>query len=144
MPRLFEQARRRVLVVDDDPAIVELVTTRLDLAGYKTFVARDGFQALTMMAEAKPGAMVLDINMPRLDGFGVLRQMKLTNAADRVATMVLTARNRPDDVRAALLLGVRDYLAKPFKDDVLLRRVERLFLQRPARVPANPWDSVAI
>lgn len=139
----FEAARRRVLVVDDEPSVLELITTRLDIAGYETFYARDGYEAVARLSELRPAALILDINMPRLDGFGVLRQMKQTDAASRIATMVLTARNQPDDVRQAILLGARDFLAKPFNDQQLLTRVARLFLPpRPARrpVPSNTND----
>jgi two-component system OmpR family response regulator len=135
MPSFNESAPKRILVVDDDPAIVELITTRLDLAGYRSFYARDGHQAMTRLCELRPAAMILDINMPRLDGFGVLKLMRQRDLIGRVPTMVLTARNQPDDVREAVALGARDFLAKPFKDDQLLSRVARLL--RPPRAPAG-------
>jgi two-component system OmpR family response regulator len=122
----LEPVKHRILLVEDDPMVLELLQTRLEIAGYQTFLARDGVQALNVMAEVKPVAMVLDINMPRLDGFGVLNKMRESGAIARVSTMVLTARNKPDDVRQAIALGARDYLAKPFKDEVLLARVARL------------------
>lgn len=126
-----EIARARILVVDDEPMMIELITTRLELAGYRTFVARDGFQALSMITDVRPTAMLLDINMPRLDGFGVLRHLKQLGQLAILPTMVLTARNQADDVHAAIKLGARDYLAKPFKNELLLARVGRL-IRRPA------------
>lgn len=130
-----EPQRRRILVVEDDPMIRELITTRLELGGYQTFVASDGFQGLTSLAEVRPAAMILDINMPRLDGFGVLKRMRALGVA--VPTIVLTARNQPDDVRAAISLGARDFLAKPFRDEQLLARVARL-LRKPTAAPQPP------
>ena len=130
MPALGENAERRILVVDDDPFVLELILTRLTLAGYRTFSARDGQEAVERMADIRPEAMVLDINMPRLDGFGVLRHMAASGQSQRVATMVLTARNQPQDVQTAISLGARDYLSKPFRDDQLLARIARLLRKR--------------
>ena len=141
-----ERQRTRILVVEDDPMIRELIVTRLELAGYQTFTAGDGFQGLTSLAEVRPAAMILDINMPRLDGFGVLRKMRETGAIARTPTMVLTARNQPDDVRTAISLGARDFLAKPFRDDQLLARVARLLrkVSAPAATPQPPTSSSTI
>ena len=129
-------ARTRILVVEDDPVIVDLITTRLDLAGYDTYFARDGFEGLTRLHELRPAALVLDLNMPRLDGFGMLRKMPLEGL--HTPTMVLTARNQPDDVKLAIALGARDFLAKPFKEEQLLQRVGRLLRKAPARPAAQP------
>ena len=97
--------RTRVLVVEDDQIILDLITTRLDIAGYDTYFARDGFEGLKRLHELRPSALVLDLNMPRLDGFGLLRKMRQEGL--NVPTMVLTARNQPDDVRQAITLGAR-------------------------------------
>ncbi|MBO9707615.1 MAG: response regulator [Caulobacter sp.] len=127
--------RTRILVVEDDPIILDLITTRLDLAGYDTYFARDGMEGLARLRELRPSAMVLDINMPRLDGFGLLTKMNADATLPRTPTMVLTARNQPDDVRKAIGLGARDFLSKPFKDEQLLQRVGRLVRRAPARPP---------
>ncbi len=133
---LAEARRARVLVVDDDPLVLELVVTRLDLAGYQSLRARDGFEAIERLREITPSAMVLDINMPRFDGFDVLRTMSELGLLARVPTMVLTARNQPADVQKAIDLGASDFLAKPFKDQQLLARVARLL--RQPRAPSQP------
>lgn len=128
--------RTRVLVVEDDQIILDLITTRLDIAGYDTYFARDGFEGLKRLHELRPSALVLDLNMPRLDGFGMLRKMRQEGL--NVPTMVLTARNQPDDVRQAITLGARDFLAKPFKDEQLLQRVGRLLRRAPGRSTKGP------
>lgn len=125
----YDTGQPRILIVDDDRAILELVHTRLTLAGYDAFSARNGHEALKRLYSLRPAAMVLDLSMPSLDGFGVLRQMGKEWTA-RIPTLVLTARNGTVDVRQAIQLGARDYLAKPFKNDELLMRVKRLF-RRP-------------
>jgi len=121
---------RKILVVEDDPAVLQLIVTRLAIAGYTTFQARNGQEAIRRIAEVMPAAMVLDINMPLVDGFEVLNQMHRNGQTNDIAVLVLTARNQPRDVREAIALGARDYLAKPFKDQQLLARVARLF-RRP-------------
>ena len=127
-----ETRPRRVLVVEDDPFLLELITTRLELAGFDTRAARDGSQALQRLTEFRPEAMVLDINMPVLDGFGVLIQMQSQGLTEKTPTMVLTARNSPEDVAKAIKLGARDYLSKPFKDEQLIARVGRLLARARA------------
>jgi DNA-binding response OmpR family regulator len=131
--------RIRILIVEDDPIILDLITTRLDIAGYDTYFARDGFEGLSRLHELRPSALVLDLNMPRLDGFGLLRKMRLEGL--NTPTMVLTARNQPDDVQQAITLGARDFLAKPFKDEQLLQRVGRLLRKAPVR-PAKASPQV--
>ena len=123
---LAEARRRRVLVVDDEPYVLELIVTRLELAGFDVRQSRNGEDALARLSDFKPEAMVLDINMPVLDGFGVLARMKALGLSDKVPTMVLTARNSGDDVARAIQLGAKDYLSKPFKDEALIARVGRL------------------
>ncbi len=127
----FEANGPRILVVEDDPMMLELICTRLTLAGYRTVHARDGHEGLDRLRDQKFDAMVLDINMPRLDGFGVLRQMKVIG--NRTPTMVLTARNQTADVQQAIQLGARDFLSKPFEDHRLLSRIARLTRPAPAR-----------
>ncbi|WP_397401810.1 PleD family two-component system response regulator [Phenylobacterium sp.] len=121
-----EAARPRILIAEDDPMIMELITTRLELAGFRTFSARNGKDALQRIADIRPDGLVLDINLPFVDGFQVLVHLMATGALQRTPTLVLTARNQPEDVRRAIGLGARDFISKPFKDDQLIARVARL------------------
>lgn len=131
-------AKSRILVVDDDPMILELLVTRLDLAGYQVATARDGQEALKCIRDVHPHAMILDVNMPRLDGFGVLQHLKSSGRILTLPVMVLTARYQASDVQEAIKLGAKDFLAKPFKDNQLFMRVERLL-----RSTARQADDVA-
>jgi DNA-binding response OmpR family regulator len=125
MPLLHETPRR-ILVVDDDVAILELVSTRLTLSGYIVLTARNGVEGLRRLNDRRYDGMVLDLNMPEMDGFGVLECMAdLGDAAP--PTLVLTASHNAADVQKAVKLGARDYLSKPFDDRQLLMRVGRLF-----------------
>lgn len=116
----------RILVVDDDPMLLELLTVRLDLAGYQAHGARNGREALDRVRDERFAAMVLDINMPEIDGFEVLRRLGTQGVLAALPVMVLTARHDGADVRAAVQLGARDFMAKPFDDRLFLQRIARL------------------
>ena len=126
----------RIVVADDTEQIVDLVVTRLELAGYQTFVARDGFAALQVISDVAPHGVVLDIGMPGRDGFQVLQAMKANPKTSAIPVLMLTARNAQADVRRAIACGARDYPAKPFDDQVLLARVAKLLRRRPT---ATTW-----
>lgn len=129
----FDPSRQRVFIAEDDRALLELIEIRLQLAGYQTAFARDGMEALRAIGLTRPSGVILDINMPKLDGFGVLKALKSTPHTADIPVMVLTARHAPQDVERAISLGAKDYLAKPFKDEMLLLRVARLLRVRPAK-----------
>jgi two-component system OmpR family response regulator len=132
-----EARHRRIFIAEDDRSVLELLTTRLGLAGYDTVYGRDGWEALDGIHSTHPAAIILDVNMPRLDGFGVLRHLRKSPRVAHIPVMMLTARNAPGDIKEALTLGARDYLAKPFTDAQLLARVTRLLRPRPVSTPAN-------
>ncbi len=145
---LHSHTADRVLVVEDDKNILDLVVTRLQIAGYRTSFARDGAAAIEAVRTTPPQAMVLDLNMPGLDGFDVLRRLKQLGLTIP-PTLVLTARNASSDVSEVVRLGARDFLTKPFRDQDLLARVARLLRHRPVppvdnRLPSEPWNDFAI
>jgi two-component system OmpR family response regulator len=125
MPQL-ESRKPRIFVADDDRNVLDLILTRLTLAGYETGYARDGREALSGMAASRPSGIIPDMNMLRRDGFGVLERLRKAAPASRTPVMVLTARHTPEDVQRALAMGARDYMAKPFQDAQLLALVARL------------------
>jgi two-component system OmpR family response regulator len=96
------------------------------MANYDVHVASNGNEALSQILRLRPDAMILDINMPEMDGFAVLEALRARREMPRPATMVLTARHAEEDVRRALMLGAKDYLTKPFSEAQLLARVARL------------------
>jgi two-component system OmpR family response regulator len=118
-----------VLIVEDDPALRSLLDTRLGVLGFDTRMAADGAVALARIEDFRPQAMILDINMPHVDGFKVMARLGRERMA-KLPTLALTARHAADDVRMAVSLGARDYLAKPFDDAQFLSRVGRLFRAR--------------
>lgn len=110
-----------VLVVDDERGVNDLVCDALRLAGYLTVSAADGAQALQVLRDQHIDLVVLDVNMPRMDGFAVLRRMR--EAGDLTAVVLLTARRGPDDVRTGFELGADDFVRKPFGIEELALRV---------------------
>lgn len=116
---------KRVLVVDDDRVLAELLTTRLMVLGCHVRTAHDGLAATASIKDFRPEAMVLDISMPMMDGFEVMARLG-ADKMRRLPTLVLTARHTGDDVRRAIALGARDFLAKPFEEAKLVARVGRL------------------
>ena len=124
----------RILVAEDDSSIRELIRARLQIAGYEADVARTGAEALERVSYQRFQGMVLDINMPVLDGFGVLEMLRTRAKTDAIPTLVLTARHAADDVRRAIALGAKDYLTKPFTEGQLLARVARLLRTAPVVV----------
>lgn len=133
-PKLEQAHQRvpRVLVVDDSISMRRAVEGTLASVGYDVQVARDGVEALGMMLADLPDAMILDIEMPRLDGFELLSVINGNEALARVPVVILTSRAAEKHHRHALELGVRGYLTKPCPDDVLLTTLQRV-LREPEK-----------
>jgi two-component system, OmpR family, response regulator len=114
-------APARILVVDDEPAIRELVTTVLRYEGFEVTSAENGRDALTMVEQHRPHLVVLDVMLPDLDGFAV--QQRLAASGQRTPVLFLTARDTVEDKVRGLTLGGDDYLTKPFSLGELVARI---------------------
>lgn len=119
-------SRCRVAVAEDDPAILELLQIHLETAGYDVELARNGVEAVELVKTSRPSVLVLDLNMPELDGFGVLAAVALLPPAHQPRVLMLTAQRRTSDVQRCVQLGAKDFLSKPFEHAELLSRVARL------------------
>ena len=128
----------RILIVDDDVELVGLLRFALQAAGYDVVTAFDGEQALLRHREAGPDLVILDVNLPRLDGFEVLRTLRQES---QVPVMMLTVRAAEEDEVRGLDLGADDYLRKPFSPRALLARVRSL-LRRGQDTPETPAEQV--
>ena len=120
-------AEARLLVVEDDPNIVELLSASLRFAGFEVATAHDGHQALRTAREFRPDLMVLDVMMPGIDGFEVVR--RLGAEGSRCPVVFLTARDAVADKIMGLTVGGDDYVTKPFCLEVLTARI-RAVLRR--------------
>ena len=124
-----------VLVVDDDPKIVELVRAYLQRAGYEVITAGDGDVALQLVERNQPSLIVLDVMLPGLDGLLLTRHLR--DSRNRVPILMMSARGRVDDRIRGLVEGADDYLAKPFSPAELVERVHAILRRSaPGAVPA--------
>ncbi|MBY8858227.1 response regulator transcription factor [Nocardia sp. CA2R105] len=131
---LIRGSGQRLLVVDDDPGMAELLATTLRLAGYDTSVTPSGAEALRLCGQEPPDLLVLDLTLPDVDGLSICRT--LGEHGGTVPILVVTARDAVEDKIVGLALGADDYLVKPFSVPEVLARVHALL--RRARTVAEP------
>jgi DNA-binding response OmpR family regulator len=116
---------KRVLLVDDDPEIIDTIRYALEAKGYQLFIARDGNQGLAMAESENPDLVILDMMMPKRSGFLVLEKLRRTHE-NPVRVIMITANEGSRHKAYAEMLGVDDYIRKPFAIDKLLDSVQRL------------------
>ena len=121
---------RTVLVADDDEDILQLVSFRLERAGYTVVTAADGQQALAAARQHQPDLAVLDVMMPGLNGYEVTRQLRADPATAAIPVILLTARVQEADVSRGFEAGADDYLRKPFSPQELRSRVQAILARR--------------
>ena len=119
-----------VLVADDDDDIRSLVIFRLERSGYRTVVARDGDEALAVALERRPDLAVLDVMMPKLDGYEVIRRLRKEDATRAMPVILLSARVQDADVARGFESGADDYIRKPFSPQELCARVQAILGRR--------------
>ena len=132
----------RILVVEDDPDIAELVARYLDKAGFTTERVVSGRDALTAIAARPPDLLVLDLMLPHLDGLEVCRLIRGNEATSALPIIMLTARAEESERIVGLEIGADDYLAKPFSPGELVARV-RALLRRAQRAAGPPAKTLA-
>jgi two-component system phosphate regulon response regulator PhoB len=125
-----------ILVVDDEPDIVDLISFNLQRQGLKVFTARDGLTAIQLAKEKQPDLIVLDLMLPGRDGFGVFKDLRADTRTSQIPVIMLTARGELDDRIAGLELGADDYVTKPFSPKELTLRVQAL-VKRTKKVVAD-------
>lgn len=133
---------RRIVVCDSDRTVLELLQIRLDLAGCHVFLARTGGTALETIKAMRPHALLLELNLPEMDGFEVLRALNPRGEGIPFPVLVMGKKLAPADIQRAVSLGARDVLIKPFGGADVLERVARQF--RRAATPARPLPPGAI
>lgn len=116
---------KRILIVDDDPDIIESVRYPLEKKGYNVLIARDGNQGLTLAEKELPDLVILDMMMPKRSGFLVLEKLRRTHE-EPIRVIMITANEGSRHKAYAEMLGVDDYIRKPFAMDRLIESVEKL------------------
>ncbi len=117
---------RTVLLVDDEPNIILSLEFLIEQAGYETRVARDGEAALKAIEECKPDLVLLDIMLPKRDGFDVCERIRANPAWDDVRIVMLTAKGRDSERERGLALGADAYITKPFSTRDAMEQIRRL------------------
>ena len=135
-----QAARRRILVVDDEPRMIRFIRLNLEHDGFDVSEAATGAAALTQLRDSLPDLMLLDVMMPELDGFETLR---LVREISSVPVIMLTAKGDEEDRVRGLELGADDYITKPFSPRELVSRV-RAVLRRTEAAPASPHEPIHV
>ncbi len=123
--------RKRILVVDDEIYIVHILEFSLTMEGYDVITAADGEEALRRVEEDEPDLVVLDIMMPRMDGYEVCRRLREDPATRNLPVILLSAKGRPMDRDLGLDAGADDYIVKPFSPRRLLEKIRELMDRSP-------------
>jgi len=132
---------RRLLIVEDDKDIVELVRYNLEKEGYQTNVAGDGLTALSTLKKTPPDLVILDLMLPKLPGLEVCREIRRDQALNRLPILMLTARGEEADRVVGLEMGADDYVTKPFSPRELVARVKALLRRtEPAGEAEKPLE----
>jgi DNA-binding response OmpR family regulator len=123
---------RLALVADDDPDVRELVTFKLEQAGFRVLAVNDGVHALEAIAAEPPAVALIDVMMPGLSGIDVVRELRRDPATRSLPVILLTAKAQEHDIEAGFATGADDYIAKPFSPRELLSRVTALMARAGA------------
>ncbi|HEU0170341.1 MAG TPA: response regulator, partial [Acidimicrobiales bacterium] len=121
----------RLLVVDDEPNIVELLSTSLRFAGFEVATAMNGADAVRAVERHRPDLVLLDVMLPDVDGFVVLRRLR--DGRDHLPVLFLTARDANDDKVTGLTLGGDDYVTKPFSLEEVVARIRAVLRRTQAQ-----------
>lgn len=130
--------KKRILVVEDEKHIAEGLQLNLSLQGYEVSVASDGIKALQQLKIFRPDLVILDIMLPGIDGYAVLKSIRVEN--ERLPVLILSARSAPDDKIKGFSYGTDDYLVKPFELEEFLLRVKRLLTRVAWNVDPRDLD----
>ncbi len=128
----------RILIVEDEPHIRELLRMQLELNGFEVEEACDGVEALEQAERLHPDVVLLDVMMPRMDGYETLRRLRASYSTRSIPVIMLTAKNTREDTMSGFREGANDYIVKPFERDELLLRVNNQLQWSRQQREANP------
>ena len=141
---VHSMTEEKILIIEDDFDISELVQYNLEREGYKVFMEHDGERGYTRAVQIKPTLIVLDLMLPGLDGLSVCKQLRSHPVTQDVPIVMLTAKNEESDVVIGLEMGADDYVSKPFSPKELIARI-RAVLRRPLlQAPKSPSSLLSV
>lgn len=132
--RAKQMAKTKVLIVEDDRSLADVLAYNLKLASYEVLVARDGIDGLRQAQLKLPDILILDLMLPGIDGLEVCRRIRADSATQNMLIVMLTAKSEESDQIVGLSMGADDYVTKPFSVKVLLERIKAL--ERRSKAPA--------
>lgn len=121
---------RKILVVDDEPYILRALDYVLKKERYEVTTAVDGEEALKRIEECRPDLILLDIMMPKIDGYELTRTLKSNTGTKDIYIILLTAKGQEEDHKKGIELGAEEYLTKPFSPSGLVKRLNEIFKER--------------
>jgi len=119
-------ANKRILIVDDEKDLVSMIKMRLEASGYEALEAYDGQTALDKARQEKPDLIILDLMLPKMDGYMVCRMLKFDEKYKKIPIILFTARVQDSDKELGKEVGADAYITKPFEPNVLLAKIEEL------------------
>jgi DNA-binding response OmpR family regulator len=116
---------KKILIVEDYPHIVDVLKIRLEAAGYEVVAAGDGQEGLNMARSEKPDLIILDVMLPKMNGYKVCRLLKFDVKYKNIPIFLLTARAKPEDIQTGKATGANEYIIKPYDPQELLATIRR-------------------
>jgi DNA-binding response OmpR family regulator len=125
---ILEASAPAILIADDDDDVRDVISYQLEMAGFRTLTADNGQSALAIAVEQRPRIIILDVTMPQLDGLSVCHALHASPETAEIPVLLISGNSSENDVDTGFAIGADDYLAKPFSQSEILRRVNWLLL----------------
>lgn len=122
--------KEKILIVEDETALSEIIKIRLEKNGYEVISAFDGAQALEMARQQNPSLIILDLMLPKIDGYKVCRMLKFDEKYKKIPIILFTARVQESDKKLGEQVGADAYITKPFDPETLLSKIKELLIQK--------------
>ena len=119
-------SKKKILVVDDEPELVKAMQIRIELAGYEILVACNGREGLAKAHKEKPDLIILDLMLPKMDGYKVCAMLKHDARYMKIPIIMLTARAQESDEKLGYECGADDFITKPFQHEAVLAKIKEL------------------
>jgi len=117
---------KKILIVDDEQHVVDVVKMRLEVSGYEVIAAYDGQEGLRMARDEKPDLIILDVMLPKIDGYKICRMIKFDPKYKHTPIIMFTARAQESDMQLSKEVGADSYLTKPFEPKILMGKIKEL------------------
>ncbi len=125
-----EEENKKILVVDDEPDVLALLTLMIKSQGYNVITASDGQEALEKARKEAPNLILLDVMLPKMDGYKVARMLKFDENFSHIPIILLTAKIQEKDKQTGLEMGANDYMTKPFDTALLLAKIKETLAKK--------------